>query len=374
MGVPSKWRFLFPVTSVLALSSCGDNQIALMKNLWGGSPSATESALELQAGEKGMARPGDSQAHFNAENDPFIDSMGAIISADLQFKGSHRKYSGSGGQPDSPFWQRVSSPVYKGKYAYKVVSQVGNGRNEQRILRDFAPRTDGARWFSFAINIDPSTAPVPGHFFFAQLHQSADGMNPPLFMVWTGSDWQLVVRTDDGVKGRNVRTVLATGAMGKGQWHEFKIKAKPGIKGTAELALWKKEGGAWSSKTLNWGSAPRNSFGFEFDSEGSLEGFDNFNFKVGMYRGSFGNQSVVYVDDLRYGKSEADLENAPGPAPQPTPQPPAPPAAVGKCFIEGGAGKTLFKDNVSFDACKKKCDDFKKSNPKRTCNFNGKRF
>jgi Neuraminidase (sialidase) len=62
---------------------------------------------------------------------------------------------------------------------------------------------------------------------------------------------------------------------------------------------------------------------------------------------------------------------APIPAPQPTA---LPPAVLGKCVIDGGQGKTLFKDTVTLEKCQKKCDEFKETNKNRTCEFDGKVF
>lgn len=256
----------------------------------------------------GVPRPSVQSAFFDAENSLHVESDGDVISNDLKYAASHRKCAGAAGsQPDSPFWEKVSGPVYEGKYSYKVVSQVGNGRNEQRVLKDFAPITDGARWFSFAVNIDPSTRPTGGHFFFAQLHQNVE-INPPLFMLYNGTSWQLVVRTDNGVKGVNKRTVLASGGMTAGKWYEFKLKLKPGVKGTGELGLWQKENGSWKAQQLNWGSGPVNSFGFHYQGDGAVNSFADFNFKAGIYRGGYSTKATVYIDKLRYGQSEADLD------------------------------------------------------------------
>jgi hypothetical protein len=271
--------------------------------------SSGPSGGDVTPSKRTMPSPDVKKAHFDAEQMPYIESNGEIISSDFLHKGSHRKYSGSveNGQPDSPFWTRISNPVYHGGFSYKVVSQVGNGRNEQRILRDFTPRTDGARWFSFAVNIDPSTSPGTSHFFFAQLHQNVE-FNPPLFMSWTGTSWELTVRTDNGVKGANIRTRLAYGPMAKGRWYEFKMKMKPEVHGGAELAIWQKENGAWVSKTLDWGGSPKNSFGYHLNVDGSANSFSDFNFKAGIYRGSMSTIATVYIDKLRYGLTEGYLE------------------------------------------------------------------
>ena len=258
-----------------------------------------------------IPRPEDTQAYWAAEEGEKVDSKGGIVTANGLYKGSHRKCAGAAGsQPSSPFWQKVSSPKYQGKSSWKVVSQPRNGRNEQRILRDYDPLDYAARWFSFAVNIDPS-APSPGsHFFFAQLHQVAHGMNPPVFLSWTGSKWEFVIRTDNGIAGKNMRTVLASGTMKKGQWYHFKMKLRPGLNGTAVIALWLKENGTWQSKSLNWGSNPVNTVGFKYmkpNQTYELADWSKFNFKLGIYRGSYSGAPTVYMDNISYGKKEKHL-------------------------------------------------------------------
>ena len=260
--------------------------------------------------------PGVDAAHWNAERKPHDDDQGGILSTNGSYRGSHRKYAGQGGQASSPHWRRVDEGD---KHAYKVKSQAGNGRSEQRILRDWAPDRHGARCFSFSIMIDPRTrrSQTNGHFFFAQIHQGVDAGvsgNPPLFLSWTGSQWELVVRTDDGRAGANLRTVIARGPMTTGQWYSFRLKAKPGLDGKAEVELWTKEHGArlssapWSRQSISWGSAPQNTVGYKYRTDRSPHPWDTFNWKVGIYRGSVNTaDAILYMDRIRYAKSEDDL-------------------------------------------------------------------
>ena len=278
------------------------------------------SLSNAQNSSRNRAGPADNKAYFTAENTEYIQNNGDIISSDLRYKAYHHAHSSFDNQIDSPNWLRVSSPwpVYNGGYSYRVVSPVGNGRNEQIYMEGFNS-ADGARWFAFSIYIDPSTTvnTQVGHFFFAQVGQiSPAGPYAPLNLGWTGTSWELVVRGDNGIRGNRLRTVLASGPMPKGQWHEFKVKVKPGIRGAGEVALWKKESNRWSSQPLNWGATPINSLGYQYDSAGNLRDFTGYYFTMGIYRGSYTTQSVVYVDNLRYGKTESDLENAPNPPEQ----------------------------------------------------------
>lgn len=274
----------------------------------GGDP--TEDGLattedSVRRGAAGIPRPGDRAAYWDADDaSEIVDaSTGGLYTADGRYKSSHR-----GREEGAVDWVKSKSVRYSGRKSWRVVCNGSNGRNEQRILRDFDPVSDGARWFSFAVYLEPGSVRTGSHFFFAQLHQSVAAGNPPVFMSWTGSTWELVIRTDAGVRGRNQRRVLASGPMRPGSWYHFKLELAPGLAGTAKIRLWQKESGRWNRKALSWGPIPVDTIGYKYSLDGNIEPWDAFNWKLGMYRGGATTTNVAYFDNVSYGRTEADLQ------------------------------------------------------------------
>jgi len=136
-------------------------------------------------------------------------------------------------------------------------------------------------------------------------------MNPPVFLQWTGSQWQFIIRTDNGIAGKNFRRVLASGTMNKGQWYHFRLRLRPGLNGTAIMGLSLKENGSWQNKNLNWGSNPVNTVGFKYHKKGNsweLADWTKFNFKLGIYRGSSSGTSTLFFDNISYGRNQNHLQ------------------------------------------------------------------
>jgi len=253
-----------------------------------------------------VPRANDNSAFWCAESGSIVGTDGAIYTANGTYKANFRTAS-----TPAPFWKRVKSPTYQGNRSWEVVSQSGNNRSEVATLIKYKPLVAGQRWFSFAMRIDPTTTQG---FILCQLHQSANAGrngNPPIFMRYTGSQWQLAVRTDNsvlvnGVPGDYLRT-LASGTMNKGQWYHFQLGLLPGLNGNANIKLYQKINGTWQQHSLDWGTYPANTAGYKYTDTGALCDWESFQFKVGIY-GAATSKATIHLDNISYGKTKSHLQ------------------------------------------------------------------
>jgi hypothetical protein len=101
------------------------------------------------------------------------------------------------------------------------------------------------------------------------------------------------------------RIVRYTDDIVRGKWHEFVLGLKPGYNNDGTIELWL-DGVKVFDAQQDWGYEPG-----IYDNDGeSIEVFDSFNFRVGLYRREQPRTFTVYYDDIKY--ADNFLEAVPG--------------------------------------------------------------
>ncbi|HBG26049.1 MAG: hypothetical protein A2Y10_03730 [Planctomycetes bacterium GWF2_41_51] len=204
---------------------------------------------------------------------------------------------------------------YMGSQMYKVQCNlsphpVDNDRSEQMLITGWYP-ADGYRYFSFAVYI-PTTCSTPANWLMlSQWHQDGDH-SPPLYFSWQGDTNKFrLARYYDGVVNGEYDPVIWGGlwesdfTVQKGKWYYFQFTVKPGLNNTGlvDFRMMNSATGLWEQEYLN----DAITIGFQYLPDGNTPAPQNYQFKLGTYRGTQQVVTKIYFDNIRYGKTWAGI-------------------------------------------------------------------
>ncbi len=189
--------------------------------------------------------------------------------------------------------QRGAINPYMGQNMYVATCTasptVDNDRSEQLIMGGWDVN-DGIRYFSMAFCI-PSDTPTPDSWhYICQWHQ-ASPLNPPLFLAWNQGELTLVRRYSTDTNPNKREVLYNFGPPARDQWYQLLFSVKWGPDGSGSLGMHQMNlaTGLWEQR---------------YASDALVMGYpeptDDFNWKVGTYRGSTPNTTNILYDNIRY--------------------------------------------------------------------------
>lgn len=191
-----------------------------------------------------------------------------------------------------------SNPNVAGRYELFAVPA-----NDENVLK-----YGEKKYFGFAMKLDEFAFDTPLNWcLFMQVfqNQTPPGFPPPLSLHFKmAQDFPIQFELTKTELNRD-QTVFNTGDLERGRWYEFVLGLRPGYNNDGTVELWV-DGVKVYDAQQDWGVEPG-----IYDKDGeSIEIFDSFNFRVGLYRREQPRTFTVYYDDIKY--ADSYLEAVPG--------------------------------------------------------------
>lgn len=255
-----------------------------------------------------FAEAGPTTASFEVDG----DFGSSITNGQITDDGLTTAYSEQGSGHD---WIHVTDPVpYMGTYCYESWCSdspdlINNDRTEHKILTGWK-MSDGARYFSLAFYVPEETDNTDNWLLFCQWWQ-CDSYGPPLQLSLDGDQKILLTRKYDSSPGQqDVNTLCSFGTVQKDKWYHFLFAVQfdnnpsDGLTGIVSAYLMNPETGVFERKYHNTSLQ----LGWRYLPDGQTPApTTNFVWKIGTYRGPVYNDTWVYYDNCRYGKTWANV-------------------------------------------------------------------